>query len=95
MKLNEIILILKRLYQNYVKTHIKRIFFSLILSIIVAGSTASIAWLLDPAIKKVFIEQDKTYAILIPIGIIMAFAGKGLSLFYARINVIKVTKRDV
>jgi subfamily B ATP-binding cassette protein MsbA len=90
MKLNEIILILKRLYQNYVKTHIKRIFFSLILSIIVAGSTASIAWLLDPAIKKVFIEQDKTYAILIPIGIIMAFAGKGLSLFYARINVIKV-----
>ena len=60
------------------------------LSLIVAGSTASIAWLLDPAIKKIFIDKDRTYAYLIPVLIIIAFSTKGLSLYFARINVIKV-----
>jgi subfamily B ATP-binding cassette protein MsbA len=62
----------------------------LILSLVVAGSTSGIAWLLDPAVKKIFIDQDKTLAWLIPIVIIFAFAAKGLSLYFARINIIKV-----
>ena len=62
----------------------------MILSLIVAGSTSGIAWLLDPAVKKIFIDQDKTLAWLIPIVIIFAFAAKGLSLYFARINIIKV-----
>ena len=45
MKFEELKFILKRLYFEYVKKHLKRIFLALILSIIVAGSTAGIAWL--------------------------------------------------
>ena len=60
------------------------------LSIVVAGSTAGIAWLLDPAVKKIFIDQDRTYAYIIPLAIVVAFSAKGLSLFFARTNVIKV-----
>ena len=90
MKSNEIITILKRLFKNYVRKYLKLIFFSLILSIIVAGSTSATAWLLDPAIKKIFIDKDKTLAYLIPLAIIIAFSAKGLSLYFARINVIKV-----
>ena len=90
MKLEELITILKRLYKEYVKKHLKRIFFSFILSLIVAGSTAAIAWLLDPAVKKIFIDNDKTLAWLIPIAIILVFTAKGLSLYFARIMVIKV-----
>ena len=90
MKFEELKFILKRLYFEYVKKHLKRIFLALILSIIVAGSTAGIAWLLDPAVKKIFIEQNKVFAWSIPILIVLAFSSKGLSLYFARINIIKV-----
>ena len=90
MKFNEIVPILKRLFEKYIREHFTRIILSLVLSIIVAGSTSSIAWLLDPAVKKIFIDQDKTYAYLIPLAIIVAFSAKGISLFFARTNVIKV-----
>jgi len=90
MKFEELKLILKRLYKEYIKKHLKKIFLALILSIFVAGSTSGIAWLLDPAVKKIFIEQDRTLAWLIPILIIVAFTTKGLSLYFARINIIRV-----
>ena len=90
MEFNELKIILKRLYLEYVKKHIKRILVALTLSIIVASSTSGIAWLLDPAVKKIFIEQDKTLAWLIPLAIIIAFSAKGLSLYFARVNIIRV-----
>ena len=90
MKLHELIFILKRLYREYIKKHFKRILLSLALSLIVAGSTSATAWLLDPAVKKIFIEKDKTLAWLIPLGIIFAFSAKGISLYFARINIIEV-----
>ena len=90
MKLDELKIILHRLFKEYVKKHTKRILIALFLSIIVAGSTSGIAWLLDPAVKKIFIEQDKVFAWSIPILIIIAFSSKGLSLYFARINIIRV-----
>ena len=90
MKFEELKIILRRLYKEYVKKHIKKILLALILSIIVAGSTSGIAWLLDPAVKKMFIEQDKVFAWTIPILIVVAFTSKGLSLYLARINIIRV-----
>ena len=64
MKLDKVIFYIKRLYRSYIKKHLKEIFISLILSLGVAGTTSAIAWLLDPAVKKIFIDQDKTYAFL-------------------------------
>ena len=92
MTFQEVKLIILRLYNEYIKKHLKRILTALVLSIIVAGSTSGIAWLLDPAVKKIFIEQDKTYAWAIPILIIITFASKGLSLYFARINIIRVSE---
>ncbi len=93
MKLNEVIIILKRLYREYVKKHYKRLLISIFLSIIVAGTTGAIAWLLDPAVKKIFIDKDKTFAWFIPLCIILTFTMKGLSLYLARMNIIKVGAR--
>ena len=90
MEFKELIQITKRLFRDYVKKYFFRLLFALSLSIVVAGSTAAIAWLLDPAVKKIFIDKDTTYAYLIPILIIVAFSTKGLSLYFARIHVIKV-----
>ena len=92
MKFEELIIILKRLYKEYIKKHLKKIFLALFLSIFVALSTSSIAWLLDPAVKKIFEEQDRTYAWAIPLAIIVAFTTKGLTLYFARILTIRVSQ---
>ena len=57
MKFEELKLILFRLYREYVKKHLPKIFIALVLSILVAGSTSGIAWLLDPAVKKFLLKR--------------------------------------
>ena len=90
MEFQELKNILKSIFKEYIRKHLKKIFLALILSLIVAASTSGIAWLLDPAVKKIFIEQDRTFAWAIPLLIITAFASKGISLYIARINIIRV-----
>ena len=82
--------IYSRLYRDYSKKYLKKIIISGLFSIIVAGSTSAIAWLLDPAIKKLFIEKDQSLLFLIPFLIIVAFATKGLSLYLAKVTMIGV-----
>ena len=82
--------IFKRLIKTKVNKYFKRLVFALILSVIVALSTAATAWLLDPAIKKIFLDKDLSMLYLIPIAIVVAFSAKGISLFLARATTIKV-----
>ncbi len=82
--------IYKRLFTDYSKKYLDKIFLSCFFSILVAVSTSSIAWLLDPAIEKLFIEKDQTLIIIIPLLIIIAFATKGLSLYFAKAIMIGV-----
>ena len=90
MEFQELKTLLRKIFKEYVRKHLKRILIALVLSLIVAGSTSGIAWLLDPAVKKIFIEQNKVFAWSIPLLIIIAFSSKGLSLYFARINIIRV-----
>ncbi len=82
--------ILSRLYKDYTKKYFSKIILSAAFSILVAGSTSAIAWLLDPAIKKLFIEKDQTLIIIIPLMIIIAFTVKGSSLYFAKVTMISV-----
>ena len=82
--------IYKRLYKDYSKKYLDKIILSALFSILVAGSTSAIAWLLDPAIKKLFIEKDQSLIFLIPLMIILAFTTKGLSLYFAKATMISV-----
>ena len=82
--------ILKRLYSEYTRKHLKQILLSLFFAMFVAGSTSAIAYLLDPAIEKIFIEKNQTLILLIPFAIIIAFTAKGVSLYFAKILMIKV-----
>jgi len=84
--------VLKRLYKEYTKKYLNKILLSAFFSIMVAVSTSSIAWLLDPAIKKIFIEKDQSLIFLIPSLIILAFAVKGFSLYVAKILMINVAE---
>ena len=82
--------IYKRLYKDYSKKYLNKIIISAFFSILVAGSTSAIAWLLDPAIEKIFIQKDQSLLILIPLMIIFAFTTKGFSLYYAKATMIGV-----
>ncbi len=82
--------IYKRLYNDYSKKYLNKILLSGLFSILVAGSTSAIAWLLDPAIKKLFLEKDQSLIFLIPLMIIIAFSTKGISLYYAKATMIGV-----
>ena len=84
--------IFKRLYQQYTKKFISKILLAALFSIIVAISTSATAWLLDPAIEKIFINKDQTLIILIPIAIIVAFSAKGISLYLAKLLMINVSE---
>ena len=84
--------ILKRLYNDYTKNFLSKIALSVFFSLIVAASTSSIAWLLDPAIKKIFILKDQSLILLIPGLIIVAFAAKGISLYLAKVIMIGVAE---
>ena len=85
------IYILKRLYNDYTKKYLNKILLSVFFSILLAGSTSSVAYLLDPAIKKLFVEKDQTLIFIIPIFIIFAFLIKGGSLYVAKVIMIGVS----
>ena len=84
--------IIKRLYNDYVSKFIFKILLAGIFSILVAASTSATAWLLDPAIEKIFLDKDKTLIFLIPLAIIIAFSTKGIALYKARMIMIKISE---
>ncbi len=84
--------ILKRLYKDYTKKFLNKIFLAVFFSILVAGSTSATAWLLDPAIEKIFLNRDETLIFIIPFLIIFAFSTKGISLYLAKVLMIKVAE---
>ena len=83
--------VLLRLFNSYIKKHLFKLIMALLLSLSVASSTGAIAWLLDPAVKKIFIDQNKTMLILIPLAIALAFTIKGGSLYAARTILIAIS----
>ena len=84
--------IIRRLYNDYISKFIFKILFAAMFSILVAVSTSATAWLLDPAIEKIFIDKDKTLIFLIPLAIIAAFSTKGIALYKARMIMIKISE---
>ncbi len=84
--------ILKRLYKDYTKKYLKNILLSVFFTLLLAGSTSSVAYLLDPAIKHLFVIQDQSLIILIPALIVLAFTVKGASLYFAKVIMIRVSE---
>ncbi|MDA9653720.1 ABC transporter ATP-binding protein/permease [Candidatus Pelagibacter sp.] len=84
--------ILKRLYKNYTKKYVKNILISVFFTVLLAASTSSVAYLLDPAIKQLFIEQKQSMIFIIPALIVLAFAIKGSSLYIAKVIMINVSE---
>ena len=84
--------ILKRLYNEYTKKYLKKILISVFFTVLLAGSTSSVAYLLDPAIKQLFMNKEQKYLYVIPLLIVLAFAIKGSSLYLAKTIMIGVSE---
>ena len=84
--------IYKRLYKDYSKKFINKILLSVFFGVLVAVSTSAIAWLLDPAIKKIFVEKEQSLILIIPLLIIITFATKGFALYFAKAIMISVAE---
>jgi subfamily B ATP-binding cassette protein MsbA len=69
-----------------------KIFLAAFFSVLVAISTSATAWLLDPAIEKLFLNKDRTLIFLIPFAIILAFSTKGIALYQAKIIMIQISE---
>ena len=87
MKNKEITL---RIFKTQIRKYFKDILIIFLFVILTASMTALTAWLLDPAIKKIFIEKDKTMLVIIPIAIVLTFLLKSLGIFIVRMTTIKV-----
>ncbi len=90
--------ILRRLYDDYTKKYLKNILVSVFFTVLLAGSTSAVAYLLDPAIKQLFINQEKSLILIIPGLIVLSFAVKGASLYLAKVIMINVSenvRRDI
>ena len=84
--------VFQRVYKDYTRKYIKQIFYAIFFSLLVAASTSSIAWLLDPAIKKLFIDKDQSLLFIIPGLIVVAFTTKAFSLYLAKVVMINVAE---
>ena len=84
--------IINRLYEDYISKYVIKIFLAAFFSILVAISTSATAWLLDPAIEKIFLNKDRTLILLIPFAIIVAFSTKGIALYQAKIIMIQISE---
>ena len=83
--------LLKRIYKTQIKKYIKDLIVVIFFMLLTGASTAAVAWLLDPAIKKIFIEKDQAMLVYIPLGIIFAFLIKSISLYFTRILSIQIS----
>ena len=73
--------ILSRLFRDSIKPYLSRLISSLFFMIIIALCTGATAWLLDPAIEKIFLDKDSSMLIIIPLAIIGTLLIKSLSTY--------------
>ena len=81
----------KRIYRTQIKKYIPDLVIVVIFMIINGAATAGVAWLLDPAIKKIFIEKDKLMLYVIPAAIVITFLLRSVSLYLTRILTINIS----
>ena len=73
--------ILIRLFKDSIKPYTVRLFSSLFFMVIIALATGATAWLLDPAIDKIFLDKDESMLLLIPIAIIITLFIKSVATY--------------
>lgn len=86
--------ILKRLFKDSIKPYAGKLLASLFFMAIIALTTGATAWLLDPAIEKIFLDRDEKMLILIPLAIILTLLIKGIAT-YIQVYLLTVVGQQI
>ena len=77
--------LLKRLVNNYVRSHFRKLLLAFICMIIVASTTAINAWMMQPVLDNIFLKKDREMLIILPVAILFIAVIKGLSSYFQSI----------
>ena len=83
--------LIKRIFKTQVRRYLSQILIIFLFIIVSSGATAGVAWLLDPAIKKIFVEKNTKLLFIIPALIVFAFMLKSIATYIIRVKTIKVS----
>ena len=65
-----------------VKPYWGRLIVAGICSLVVSGLNGSLAWLVKPAVDKVFVQKEPTFLVLLSLAVMTAYVGKGVFSFF-------------
>ncbi|NBW38595.1 MAG: ABC transporter ATP-binding protein [Cytophagia bacterium] len=82
--------LVKRIFRTQVKKYIPELSLTFIFIILTSLTTAATAWLLDPAIKEIFVNKNIKMLYFIPLAIVLTFIIKAFAIYGTRIVTIKV-----
>ena len=83
--------LIKRIFKTQVRRYLSQILIIFLFIIVSSGATAGVAWLLDPAIKKIFVEKNTKLLFVIPALIVFAFMLKSIATYIIRVKTIKIS----
>ena len=83
--------LIKRIFKTQVRRYLSQILIIFLFILVSAGATAGVAWLLDPAIKKIFVEKNTKLLFVIPALIVFAFMLKSIATYIIRVKTIKIS----
>jgi subfamily B ATP-binding cassette protein MsbA len=69
-------------YLEYYKDYKIRLFFTIISMLLVVGSTALIAWLIEPVLKDIFIDKNTEMLYFLPFVVVLAYLAKGVGAYF-------------
>jgi subfamily B ATP-binding cassette protein MsbA len=74
--------LLKRIIKECVVIHWRTFLISIALMLVIAGTTSFHAWLIKPALDKVFVQKDHFWLIWIPIVVLLVTVIKGFATYF-------------
>lgn len=74
--------LLKRITKEYISSHWRTFALSIALMVVIAGTTSFHAWLIKPALDKVFVEKDHFWLVWIPIVVLLVTIVKGTATYF-------------
>ncbi len=83
----------KRLSKEYIFPHAKTFAISIILMMVIAGTTAIHAWLVKPALDSVFVKKDASMLLIIPVAILLVTIIKAFATYFQLLTMNLVTMR--
>jgi len=86
--------LMRRLWRDSVQEHRARLLLAALFMTVVAGATAATAWLIDPVINELCVEQDEGMLVWISAAVFLTFMVRSLAV-YAQDNLIAYTGQRI